>query len=400
MTPSQDLPLAGIRVLDMTTVVFGPYATQILADFGADVIKVEAPGGDLTRSIGPAKNPGMSALFMGSNRNKRSIELDLKRAPARDALWRLIDGADAFVHNVRPQKIAALGFDPDSVLARNPAIVYGGLHGYREDGPYGGRPAYDDVIQGQSGLAATFTERDGAPVMVPSVVADKCAGLLAANGLMAALMQCQRTGKGVYVEASMFEAMVGFNLVEHQFGATFTPPQGEAGYARALSPERRPHRTKDGYICMLAYTDKQWRDFWRIAGEPEQADDPRYANAGLRNKNINALYAAAGTAIARRTTQEWLALLAEADIPCGPVNGFTDLRSDPHLDAIGFYRPYDHPSEGAIEVPDTAFQFDRQSLPIRQAHPRLNEHGREILHEAGYSDPEIDGILAADKPSN
>ncbi len=390
---AQSLPLSGIRVLDLTTVVFGPYTTQLLGDFGADVIKIEAPGGDMTRAIGPAKNPGMSALFLGSNRNKRSIELDLKRAPGRAALWRLLEGADVFVHNVRPQKIAALGFDPDSVLGRNPAIVYGGLHGYGEDGPYAGRPAYDDVIQGESGMAATFTERDGTPVLVPSVVADKSAGLLAANGIMAAILQRQRTGKGVYLEVSMFEAMVGFNLVEHQFGATFSPPRGKAGYPRILTPERRPHRTKDGYLCMLAYTDKQWRDFWRIAGEPEVADDPRYASVTERTRRIDELYAAAGAALGRRTTREWLQLLGEADIPAGPVNSFADLKADPHLEAIGFFRPYEHPSEGPMEVPDTGLRFDRKSLPVRLPHPRLGEHGREILREAGYTEAEIDEIL-------
>ena len=199
------LPLSDLRILDLTSVIFGPYTTQMLGDFGADVIKVEPPAGDLTRHLGPARNPGMSSLFLGCNRNKRSLVLDLKRAPAKKALWRLIEGADLIVHNIRPQKIAALGFEPDTVLSRNRNIVYGSLHGYWEEGPYGGRPAFDDVIQGESGIAGTFVARGGDPVLMPTIVADKTAALLASTGLMAALLHRFRTGRGVYLETSMFE---------------------------------------------------------------------------------------------------------------------------------------------------------------------------------------------------
>ncbi len=390
---SVGLPLSGFRVLDLTTIVFGPYTTQMLGDFGADVIKIEAPGGDMTRAIGPTRNPGMSALFLGSNRNKRSLELNLKRPAAKAALWRLIDGADLLVHNMRPKKMAGLGFDPDSVLARNPGVIYGGLHGYREEGPYGGRPAYDDVIQGESGLAGTFIARDGTPVLMPTIAADKTAALLASTGLMAAVVQRLRTGRGLYLEVSMFEGLAGYTLLEHQQGLTYRPPQGPAGYARVLSPERRPHRTRDGYLCMLAYTDKQWQRFWELAGEPAQAEDPRFADAALRNQNIDALYRAAGAALGRRDTAEWLALLREADIPAGPVNRLEDLQHDPQLVANGFFRPYEHPSEGAIEVPDTAFRLDRKPLPLRRHQPGLGEQSREILAEAGFSDAEIDEIL-------
>ena len=393
MTGVTHLPLTGIRVLDLTTVVFGPYTTQTLGDFGADVIKIEAPGGDMTRDIGPARNPGMGSLYLGANRNKRSLELDLKKPLAQDALWRLIDGADMMVHNIRPQKIASLGFDPDSVLARNPTIVYGGLHGYREDGPYAGRPAYDDVIQGQSGLAGLFAERDGEPLLVPSIVADKTAGLLAATGLLAALVRRLRTGKGAYLEVSMFEGLAGYLLVEHHDGATFVPPEGSFGYARALSPSRRPHKTRDGYLCMLAYTDAQWRRFWDVAGAPDRAADPRFATVGARAANIDDLYAIAGDFFARETTEVWLKRLNDAEIPAGPINRLDDLKSDPHLAALGFLRPLDHPSEGRLETPDTAFRLDREALPVRRHQPALGEHGREILREAGYSDEEIDEIL-------
>lgn len=387
------LPLSGIRVLDITSIIYGPYATQILGDLGADVIKVEPPEGDPTRVLGPARNPGMAAVFLGSNRNKRSLALDLKKPAAKEALWRLIDGADALVHNMRPQKMVALGFGPDAVMARNPKIVYGGLHGYREDGPYASRPAYDDVIQGESGFAGAFTARDGAPMLAPSVVADKSAALLASTGLVAALFQTFRTGKGVYVEVAMFESMVGYTMVEHQYGASFSPPEGPPGYVRALSRQRRPHATSDGHICMLPYTDRQWSRFWAMVGTPERAVEPRFASIAARSRHIDELYAIAGAELGKRTSAEWLEALRAAEIPCGPVNTLEALRDDPQLQAIGFFRPYQHPSEGLLEVPDSAFRIDRQSMPVRHHHPRLGEQSREVLREAGLSEAEIDQAL-------
>ena len=393
MSEDLNLPLSGVRVLDLTTVLFGPYTTQILGDFGADVIKIEAPGGDPVRHLGPARNSGMGALFLGSNRNKRSIVLDLKGSVGREALWRLIDKADMFVHNVRPQKIRTLGFGPDDVLRRRPIIIYGGLHGYREDGPYGGQPAYDDVIQGASGIAGLFQERDGEPQLVPSVVADKSAALMASSGLIAAYVKRLRTGRGVYMECSMFEGLVSYNLVEHQWGTIFSPPESKPGYSRLLSRNRRPHRTLNGFICMLPYTDKHWKTFWKLSGLPKMAEDPRFSTMALRVRNIDDLYREAGKVIANRNTEEWLKVLTEADIPVGRVNSLEDLRNDPHLTETGFFRPYEHPTEGAIEIPDTPYRIDRESLPIRRHPPQLGEHGQEILAELGMSQQEIQSAL-------
>lgn len=386
------LPLAGIRILDLTTIIFGPYATQTLGDFGAEIIKVEAPGGDAMRQMGPRRNPDMASVFLGVNRNKKSIVLDLKRPAAKAALWKLIDGADVFVHNIRPQKIAKLGFDPDSVLARKTEIVYAGLYGYRDGGPYAGQPAYDDVIQGQAGLAGIFQARDGAPTLIPTVAADKISGLMATNGILAALFQRARTGRGAYVETAMFEGVASFTMVEHQFGAIFSPPESPPGYPRVLSPHRRPQPTRDGYICLLAYTDGQWRRFWDLVGRPEMTDDARFATISERLVHVDALYAESGAELIKKPSAEWLELLRKAEIPCGPVNTLEDLQVDPHLAATGFFRPFDHPSEGAMILPDTAFRYNRETLPVRRGQPRLGEHTVDVLVEAGFSDDEIADI--------
>ncbi|GAB4233167.1 MAG: CoA transferase [Methyloligellaceae bacterium] len=391
--PPGEMPLAGFRILDLTTTVFGPYTTQLLGDFGADVIKIEAPGGDALRGIEPARHDGMGALFLGTNRNKRSLLLDLRREEARAALWKLIAGADALVHNMRPAKIAALGFSPEGVMQANARIVYAALVGYLSDGPYAGRPAYDDAMQGECGMAATFAMRDGEPALAPSVSVDKTAALMAASAILAALLKRQRTGKGVHLESGMFETMVAFNLVEHQAGTIFSPPLGDAGYRRTLSPNRRPFATRDGHICMLAYTDEQWRRFWELAGQPERAAEERFATMAARSRNIDALYAEAAAVLGSRTTAQWLEALRGAEIPCGPVNGFEDLRRDPHLEAIGFYRRVAHPSEGELELPDSGYRFDGQPLPVTRHQPRLGEHSREVLEEAGCSEAEIRALL-------
>ena len=388
-----NLPLEGVRILDLTTVVMGPYTTQVLGDLGADIIKIEEPSGDMTRVIGPSVNDGMSSLFLGTNRNKRSIVLNLKIDADKNALWKLIDTADIFVHNIRPQKIKNLGFNPDKVLKRNPKIIYGGLHGYREDGPYGGSPAYDDVIQGQSGLAGAFISRDNEPNLVPSVVADKSIGLMAGNGLLAAYINRLKTGKGSYIEIAMFEGMVSYVLLEHQYASTFNPSMGKEGYPRVLSSYRKPYKTADGYICMLAYTDKQWINFWKAINKESFIKDTRYNSAASRSKNIDILYAKVSDILQTKTSKEWLKILKNAEIPSGAVNSLEDLKSDPHLVKTGFFRNYNHPSEGSLSIPDTAFKIDRKSLPIRYPQPKLGEHSVEILSEAGFDEKEIKKIM-------
>lgn len=390
--PDLDLPLSGMRVIDLTTTLAGPLSTQILGDFGADVIKIEAPGGDGIRHAGPARNERMSAVFLNLNRNKRSVELDLKSEKARETLWRLIDTADVFLHSIRPQKIVKLGFAAPEVMARNNRLVYAALHGYFQDGPYGGRPAYDDVIQGEAGIASTFQLRDGEPAFVPSSFVDKNTGMNMAMGVLAALLQRERTGRGAFLEVGMFEGMVGYNLIEHLYGRTFVPAKGPAGYSRAISKYRRPHRTKDSYICMLPYTDSQWRRFWHLAGRPELADDQRFEKMNARSKNSDELYELAGNLLREKESDEWLKLLRQAEIPVGQVNDIDELFNDFHLQQIGFFRHYEHPTEGELLAPETAFRINHQSLPLRRHPPALGEHNNEILAEIGCSAAEIEEL--------
>jgi len=388
-------PLDGIRVLDLTSVVLGPLATQTMGDMGADIVKIEGPAGDTTRYTGPKRSADMSALYMGLNRNKRSLVLDLKQAAAKDALWRLIDTADVFLHSVRPQAMERLGFGQDAVRARNPRIVYAGIHGFRMDGPYAGRPAYDDVIQGLSGSADLMARLVGEPRYMPTIMADKTCGLVAVNAVLAALLERERSGRGQFVEIPMFETMVAFNMADHIFGYTFDPPEGPMGYSRVLTPSRRPYKTTDGYICLLAYTDIQWVRFWEEVGRPDLKDDARFDSLASRADNIEAVYSLAGDFIATRSTAEWLEVLPRLEIPCGEIVALEDIPNDPHLQAVGFFRRETHPTEGAITVPDTPVQFSRTPASIDRLQPKLGEHSAEILREAGLSDADIENMRAS-----
>jgi crotonobetainyl-CoA:carnitine CoA-transferase CaiB-like acyl-CoA transferase len=388
-------PLAGVRVIDLTSVVLGPYATQMLGDLGADIIKIEAPEGDTTRYTGPRRSPDMASLFLGVNRNKRSIVLDLKQAAARDVLLRLVDTADVFVHNIRPQKLDRLGLGPQELLARQPRLIYAGIHGWREDGPYSGRPAYDDIIQGLCGVAALMDRLTGEPRYAPTILADKTCGLVSAQAILAALYHRERTGRGQFVEIPMFETMVAFLMVEHLHGRAFAPAEGTAGYSRVLAPWRRPYRTSDGWVCMLAYTDAQWRRFWSEVDKPEMTQDARFVDMAARSRNIDEVYRLAGEELAGRTTAEWIAVFDALEIPAGPVNSLDQVMDDPHLDAIGFFRRMRHPTEGELVVPDVPVQFAKTPAAIDRLPPRLGEHGREILQEIGMTPGEIERLAAS-----
>jgi len=387
-------PLAGVRILDLTSVVAGPLATQMLADMGADVIKIEAPEGDAPRHTGPARSPNMAALFMGLNRGKRSLVLDLKKDGAKDVLWRLIAAADILVHSMRPQAMAKLGFGHKEVCAKNPSLVYAALHGYRDGGPYSGQPAYDDVIQGQSGIAALMAQMAGEPRYAPMILADKTCALSIAGAICAALFARERSGCGQFVEIPMFEQMVSFVLGEHLFGHNFVPPLGPLGYTRVTAPWRRPYKTSDGHLCMMAYTQAHWRKFWNAVGRPEMLSDPRFDSIATRARNIVALYEIAGTCIAGKTTDEWLKLLRELEIPAARMASLDDLFVDPQLAATGFFKRATHPSEGEILYTDLPVRFGGASMTSERLQPRLGEHSFEVLREAGLSESEIEALAA------
>ncbi len=386
-------PLEGIRIVDLSTVVFGPYASQTLADYGAEVIKVEHPDGESTRYTGPAPERGLSAVFMGANRNKRSVALDLKQAAARDALAAVIATADVFMHSMRPQKLAALGLDADTLLGRHPSLVYANLVGFASNGPYAGRPAYDDIVQGLSGSADLMARTTGEPAYFPTVAADKVSSLVAVHGIMAALLRRARDGVGGLVEIPMFEAATSFNLVEHWFGATWERTPGPLGYPRALARWRRPLATLDGHVCLLPYTDAQWARFFAECDEPGLAGDPRFADIAARTANIEALYAEAGRLAAQRTTAQWLEACERLEIPCAPMNRLDDLADDPHLSATGFFVEQRDPALGTLTMPAFPVTLDGHRMPLRRA-PRLGEHTFETLAAAGLDAASIEALIA------
>ena len=302
-------PLAGVRVLDATTVVLGPLATQMLGDLGADVIKIEPPDGDTTRKLGPGRNPDMAAFYLGCNRNKRSVVLDLKQPAGLAALLRLARTADAFVHNFRPQAAARLGVPYEALRAENPGIVYCATYGFRAAGPYGNKPVYDDIIQAASGLAALQAPLVGDPRYLPTIVADKTSSMGVAVALLAALHHRARTGEGQAIEVPMFETLVAWVMVEHMYGATFVPPLDSPGYKRVLNRWRRPFPTVDGYLAVLPYTDAHWRAFFTVAGREDLLADERFRSLSSRLDHIELLYEELGKIVATRTSAEWLATL-------------------------------------------------------------------------------------------
>jgi crotonobetainyl-CoA:carnitine CoA-transferase CaiB-like acyl-CoA transferase len=326
---------------------------------------------------------------MGVNRNKRSIVLDLKTETGRNTMLRLADKADVFVHNIRPQKLEGLGLGAEALCKRNPRLIYAGLHGWREDGPYRGRPAYDDIIQGMCGAAGLMDRLTGEPRYVPTIFADKTSGLVAAQAILAALYHREKTGRGQFIEIPMFETMVAFIMVEHLHGLGFSPPQGEPGYARVLAPWRRPYRTVDGYVCMLAYTDAQWRKFWTEVGKPEMMQDPRFADMAARSRNIEDVYRLAGEQMASRSTAAWLAVLDKLEIPAGPVKSLHEVLQDPHLAEIDFFKHFKHETEGELVMPDVPVRYSDSPASIERLPPHLGEHGQEILQEFGMSADEI-----------
>lgn len=389
-------PLAGVTVVDLTTVVMGPYATQILGDLGAEVIKVEAPGGDNVRHVGPMRNRGMGHMFMHLNRNKKSVVLDLKKNAGREALLRIAAKADVLIYNIRPQAMQRLRLGYDDVAAANPRIIYVGAYGYGQTGPYAARPAYDDLIQGMTGLPWLLQQSGAAePRYIPATLADRIVGLHAAYAVTTALYEREKSGKGQAVEVPMFECMSQMILGDHFAGRGFEPPLGGPGYARVLAPERRPFRTRDSHVCVLMYNDKQWEAFFRLIGREDLfRDDPRFNSHENRSARIAEANAFVAGEMLKRSTGEWLQALAEADIPCAPMNSIDAVIDDPHLNSSGFIRSERHPSEGGLRTTAAATQWSRTPPSPQRPTPRLGENGPEVLRAAGYSDDDIRALAA------
>jgi len=389
-------PLHGVRVLDLTTVVMGPYATQILADFGADVIKVEPPEGDVMRYAWPFRNPGMGSIYLNTNRNKRSVVLDLKKPAALEACLAIAKGADVLVYNIRPQAMARLKLSYEEVRKVNQKIIYVGCFGYSQRGPYAAKAAYDDMIQGAAGIP-WLAQKQGAaePRYAPMIVADRSVGQQVASAVSAALYHREKTGRGQRVDVPMFEHLLQMILGDHLGGKTFDPQHGETGYHRILAPDRRPYQTSDGYVCALIYNDKQWKAFFDIIGKPEMLQKKEFATQEARSKNFGPAYAWVAEEMKQRTTAQWVEALERADIPVQRMNSIDDIVDDPHLAAIGYLRAVDHPTEGRVKTLAVPSEWSDSPPEYRRHAPRLGEHTREVLAEAGISAEKIEQLLEA-----
>ncbi|MBP6899965.1 MAG: CoA transferase [Burkholderiaceae bacterium] len=387
-------PLHGIRIVDMSSVLMGPFAAQSLAELGADVVKIEPPQGDLVRQIGPARHAGMGPVFLNANRHKRSVVLDLKQAEGLQALHLLLRDADVLMYNLRPQAMQRLGLGYEAVAELNPRIVYAGLLGFGNDGPYAGRPAYDDLIQGACTLSHLMARASGGPPRyVPTAMADRIVGLTAVSAILATLMARERSGRGDRVDIPMFETMVGFTLGDHLGGLSFEPPLDGGGYARQLSAERRPYRTRDGHLCAMVYSDKQWRSFLGAIQRESLLDDERFAGFAARTRHVDAVYAELSRIFLERDTADWLQLLEQADVPCMPLHDLHSVLHDPHLQATGFFVDEQHPSEGPLRAMRSPLRWQHLQPAATRPAPRLGEHTREVLAEAGLAPERIQRLL-------
>ncbi len=389
-------PLHGVRVLDLTTVVMGPYATQILGDFGAEVIKVEAPEGDVIRNAWPFRHAGMGTIFLNTNRNKRSIVLDLKQESAREACLALAAKADVLVYNIRPQAMARLKLSYEDIYSVNKRIIYVGCFGFSQRGPYAAKAAYDDMIQGAAGIPWLLKKQGAAePRYAPMIVADRSVGQQVASAVSAALYYREKTGHGQKIDVPMFEHLLQMILGDHLGGYTFDPPHGPPGYVRILSPDRRPYETKDGYVCALIYNDKQWKGFFQVIGKPEILARPEFATHEARSQNYDKAYAMVAEELKKRTTAEWVDAFERADIPVQRMNSLDDIVVDPHLAAIGYLDTVEHPTEGRIRTLAVPSEWSESKPGYRRHAPNLGEHTREVLREAGLTDDAVERLIAS-----
>jgi crotonobetainyl-CoA:carnitine CoA-transferase CaiB-like acyl-CoA transferase len=385
-------PLSGVRVVDLTTTFMGPYCTMQLARMGADVVKVEEPTGDVTRGINDASANGLGPIFLNANHGKRSVALNLKDPRGRSAFLELARTADVVVHNMRQKAVEKLRITAEDIRGVNPTCVYVSLTGFGEGGPYEDLAAYDDVIQAVSGLAFTQAEGDQ-PVYVKSAIADKTVGLIAVGAILAALYDRLRTGRGHVVAVPMFESMVSFNLLEHQGGLVFDPPQGPTGYSRLSSPYRRPYRTADGYLGVVVYTDRMWASFFDLVGASALAEDPRFLTITGRTEHIDDLYRLVECELAKQPSAYWQHELASRGIPVVPVRTAEELFNDPHLAAVEMFQAVEHPVAGRLRMSRHPVRFDENPEPATEPAPLLGQHSTQLLQAAGISPDDIDTLV-------
>lgn len=393
----KDAPLAGVRVIDLTSVLMGPFATQTLAEFGAEVIKVEPPEGDLVRGIGPMRNPKMGAIFLNANRGKKSLVLDLKKPEGREALLRLVATADVFTYNLRPQAMQRLGLDWETLREVNPRLIYVGLFGFARGGPYSALPAYDDIIQGASGLThLAGVGNVGTPHYAPFALADRMTGLSGVNNILAALYGRVRSGVGRAIDVTMFETMTRIAMFDHLQGETFLPALGPTGYARHLSRYRKPYATSDGWVCAMIYSDRHWLRFFEAVGRMDLLEqDPELATIEGRTQRIDDLYGLVELELGKLDTASAVGLLERIDAPVMAMRSVDELLSDPHLLATGFIGEQVHPSEGPVRHIAPGATWHERPLPAPGHAPRLGQHTRELLAELGYQPEQVDALRAA-----
>ncbi len=387
--------LEGMRIVEVGSVVLGPYGAEVLAEMGAEVIKIEALAGDSTRSMGAMLHSGMGSFFMACNRGKKSVAVNIGTPEGYDALCAIVRTADVFMHNVRFDSAEKIGIGYHALSAMNPRLVYCATYGYGARGRNARRAAYDDVIQAGCGLAALRERIDGIPAYAPTILADKTTALFGVIGIMGALMERMQTGKGKQIEVAMLETMAYFISIEHLTGQTFEPPTGGTGYVRLLSANRRPHRTRDGFLAVMPHNEKQWKKFFTLVGRHDILVDPRFAEPEARARNTDALYEEVGKILPTKTSAEWSDIFTRNDVPYGPVLSLDDLIEDGHMQDVGFWHHFDHPSEGRIRVP--AFPVrdggpDGDATPVGIA-PTLGQHSEEVLTQVGYPAEKIAAML-------
>lgn len=388
-------PLDGVRILDLTSNFMGPYAALLLADMGADVCKIEAPAGDPTRGVGPCRNPGMSAIFLHLNRNKRSVVLDLKNGKGAQALRKMIESADVVLHSLRPKAMNKLGLAYDQIKQINSRIIYCGAFGFGQNGPYADRPAYDDLIQAAVGMPVLQARKVGPPTYVATAIADRLVGMAASNAVAMALYYREKTGCGQSVAVPMFETFAHFVMGDHLYGHTFEPPIGDWGYARMMSADRRPYQTQDGYVGVNIYTDRHWKSFFVAIGRPDMVDDPRYGTIYGRTENIGHLYEFLARTFETKTTAKWLRILTEADIPIIEMNTPGTLLQDSHMLAVNFFQMQQHPSEGLLRMLGIPQAWSESPPEQRHPAPRLGEHTLQLLTEYGLTHDEARQVVQA-----